>query len=176
MSNIARIKKRDIANGEGIRTSVFFSGCTHHCKGCFNQEAWDYDYGVRFNINTYKEIYETSNHKYIKGLSIIGGEPFDKKNVMSVYLVISLFKRDFPDKDIWVWSGYTWDELISYRENEGYFTRLALSKIDVLIDGRYEEDKRDLTLKHRGSSNQRVIDVQESLKQNKVVLYERNDK
>lgn len=175
MSNIAKIKNFDIANGEGIRTSIFFSGCSHHCKGCFNQKLWDYDYGTPCGDEVYKEIYDSMNG-HIAGISILGGEPFDAKNIDDVYTLVTLFKRDFPDKTIWIWSGYTWEELLEKTECKNEYlndiTFATLKMIDVLVDGRFILEQRDLNLKWQGSINQRVISVQESLKKREIVLHE----
>lgn len=179
MGNIAKIKHYDIANGEGIRTSIFFSGCEHHCKNCFNSELWDFNVGNPFvDIIYNNEIVPTIN-EHIAGISILGGEPMHPKNVETVCHLVWNFKKDFPDKTIWLWTGYTFDELLSKEYEEqlddvckfNEVVKHTLENIDVLVDGRYIEEQRDLTLKWRGSRNQRVISVQESLKQNKIVLY-----
>lgn len=175
MSNIAKIKTLDIANGEGIRTSIFFSGCSHHCRGCFNQELWNYDYGIPCGDEIYKEIYD-SMYEHIAGISILGGEPFDPKNIDDVYTLVTIFKRDFSDKTIWIWSGYTWEELLERTECKNEYlndiTFAILKMIDVLVDGRFILEQRDLNLRWCGSKNQRVIDVQKTLKQGEIVLYE----
>lgn len=175
MSNIAKIKTLDIADGEGIRTSIFFSGCSHHCRGCFNQELWNYDYGAPCSDKIYKEIFDSMN-SHMAGISILGGEPFDPKNIDDVYTLVTLFKRDFPDKTIWIWSGYTWEELLERTECKNEYlndiTFAIVKMIDVLVDGRFILEQRDLNLKWRGSTNQRVISVQESLKKREIVLHE----
>lgn len=179
MSNIAKIKTLDIANGEGIRTSIFFSGCSHCCPGCFNQELWDYDYGVPCDDEVYKEIYDSMN-EHVAGISILGGEPFDPKNIDDLLSLVARFKRDFPDKTVWIWSGYTWEELRNRTEPINEFgqvyldviTGAILSVVDVLVDGRFVLEQRDLNLRWKGSKNQRAISVQESLKKREIVLYE----
>lgn len=179
MSNIAKIKTLDIANGEGIRTSIFISGCSHHCRGCFNQELWDYDYGVLCGDGVYKEIYDSMN-EHVAGISILGGEPFDPKNIDDLFTLVACFKRDFSDKTVWIWSGYTWEELRNRTEPINEFgqvyldviTGAILSVVDVLVDGRFMLEQRDLNLRWKGSKNQRVIDVQKTLKQGEIVLYE----
>lgn len=170
VSNIAKIKQWDIANGKGIRTSVFFSGCPFHCKGCFNEDIQDFNVGRPFDYGVYQEIKDSMN-EHISGLSILGGSPLCDRNCKDTYKLVSKFKQDFPDKNIWCWTGLTWKEIWS---NSDYYSKVRqdiLYNVDVLIDGRYIEEQRDLTLKWHGSKNQRVIDVQESLKQGKVVLY-----
>lgn len=179
MSNIAKIKTLDIANGEGIRTSIFFSGCSHHCRGCFNQELWNYDCGVPCGDDIYKEISDSIND-HIAGISILGGEPFDTENVDDLFTLVARFKKDFPDKTVWIWSGYTWEELQNRTEPISDFgllyldviTRAILNVADVLVDGRFMLEQRDLNLKWKGSKNQRIIDVQKTLKQGEIVLYE----
>lgn len=153
MGNYAKINPVDFANGIGARVSIFFSGCSHHCKGCFNSELWDFNYGVLFTQETINTIIELMKPDYIKGLSILGGEPFD--NTLNLEELCLSVKSVYPNKDIWVWTGYKFD----YIKNPPCFkgvTNRILDSIDVLIDSRYEEDKRDLTLKWRGSSNQRI--------------------
>ena len=179
MSNIAKIKTLDIANGEGIRTSIFFSGCSHHCRGCFNQELHDYNYGFFYTNKVYKEIYDSMN-EHVAGISILGGEPFDPKNIHILWAIVTQFKKDFPNKTVWVWSGYTVEELFSLepfistpqpRMNVNDFMSV-INHIDVLVDGRFILEQRDLNLRWCGSKNQRVIDIQKTLKQGEIVLYE----
>ena len=153
MSNYAKINAADFANGEGIRVSIFFSGCKFHCKGCFNSELWDFNYGVPFTQETIDTIIELMKPDYIKGLSILGGEPF--QNRRAVKELVLKVKSAYPNKDIWVWTGYKMEEFIGWT-TYGLYEKPILDNIDVLIDGRYEDDKRDLTLAFRGSSNQRI--------------------
>ena len=160
----AKIRKMDISNGEGIRTSIFVQGCGFRCRGCFNQETHDFNGGMEYTEDVQNALFEASKPFYIVGLSILGGEPLHPSNVDSVALLIHDFKSMFPNKNVWVWTGYTYEYIL-----EHYYH--ALINMDVLIDGKFELDKRDIKLKFRGSSNQRLIDVQESLKQNKVILY-----
>lgn len=175
MSNIAKIKLYDIVNGKGIRTSIFFSGCTHACKGCFNEELWDFNVGKPFT----KELYETeikpTINDHIAGISILGGEPLHPRNTEAVSDLIDWFRQDFPNKSIWLWSGYTWEELMNRcKKTEEDDLSWILCSIDILVDGRFIEEQKDLkNLKWCGSKNQRVINVQETLLQNKVVLYEK---
>lgn len=164
--NYAKIRKLDVTNGPGIRTTLFVSGCTHHCPSCFNLEQQDFNYGNKFTKETEDMFIELTKSKQIKGVNILGGEPMQQ--IMDNTL-LNLLKRINLEinKPIWLWSGYKFEEIISNPK------RLNLLKeIDVLIDGRFEIDKRDIMLKYRGSSNQRVIDVKKSLELNKVVEIE----
>lgn len=161
--NYAKIKPVDIANGPGVRVSVFVSGCSHHCKGCFNQEAWDYNAGEKFSFKTVLDIIELCDKPQIAGLSILGGEPLDPKNRYDVMLLAAAFKFAFPEKTIWCYTGYLWEEV----------KHLPIMKyIDVLVDGRFVESLKNLSLKFRGSSNQRIIDVKESVNSGCIVLKE----
>lgn len=172
MSNYFKINRYDSANGEGLRTSVFFTGCEFYCEECFNKEIWSFDCGKEFNKEIYENKIKPTITEYTEGLSILGGEPLHPKNIEIVSDLVDWFKQDFPNKSIWLWSGYTWEEIMKRcrKGNEDNLNWLLCS-IDVLVDGRFKLDKRDLTLKWRGSSNQRVIDVQESIRQNKIILY-----
>jgi len=161
--NYASIKEYDIANGTGVRLSLFVSGCTNHCKGCFSKETWDFDFGEPFTRDVELQLLITLGEPNIKGLSILGGDPCHLRNWIPVYDFMEEAKRRYPDKDIWVWTGYLFEEL-----NE----RFDLSLIDVLVDGRFEEELQDWKLRFRGSSNQRIINVPESLKQGTVILKE----
>ena len=153
MGNYARINPVDFANGVGARVSIFFSGCTHHCKGCFNSELWDFNYGVPFTQKTIDTIIELMKPDYIKGLSILGGEPF--QNVKAVKELVLKVKSTYPNKDIWIWTGHKMEEFVGW-STYCLYEKPILDNIDALVDGRYEEDKRDLTLAFRGSSNQRI--------------------
>lgn len=169
--NIAKINKFDTANGIGVRTSIFVSGCEHYCKGCFNEEAWDFNYGNELTKEVALEVVNNLKNPNIKGLSILGGEPLHPKNLEGVFLLISTskFLAD-NNKDIWLWTGYTFEELLSRKDG---LTVSILNLIDVLVDGKFELDKKDLNLKYRGSTNQRVINVKESLKRSEVILWEK---
>ena len=172
----AVIKKFDIANGEGVRVSLFVSGCSHRCPGCFNDVAWPFEYGQEFTKEVEDEIIEACNNSYIKGLSLLGGEPFEKVNQIGLISLIRRFKKEFPNKDIWCYSGYLFDAEILDETSKIHteVTRELISYIDVLVDGKFVLAQKDISLKFKGSSNQRIIDVQESLKQNKVVLHRLN--
>lgn len=167
--NIADIKKFDVANGTGVRTSVFVSGCEHNCKGCFNQIAKDFAYGEEFNGEVLELINTYVSNENVVGLSILGGEPMNPKNLEGVFTIITYIKAHNPNKSIWLWSGYTYDELIA---RKCMLTISILQSIDVLVDGKFDINKKDLTLKYKGSSNQRVIDIPLSLKENKIILLE----
>lgn len=172
MSNYFKINKYDTANGEGLRTTIFFTFCEFYCESCFNKDIWDFNVGKTFTREVYENKIKPTISDYTAGISVIGGEPLHPRNIEAVSDLIDWFKQDFPNKNIWVWTGYTWEELVERckKGNEDDLNWLLCS-IDVLVDGRFEIDKKDLTLKWRGSSNQRVIDVQETLKNDKIVLY-----
>ena len=173
----ASIKRIDVANGVGVRVSVFVSGCTHHCKGCFNSEAWDFNYGSLFGQKQIDEILSYLDHDYIQGLSLLGGEPFEIENQRGLLPLLREVKKKFPQKDIWAYSGYLFDKEILDDMCKKYDeTKEMISYIDVLIDGKFEMDKKDPKLFFRGSSNQRIIDVKKSLKEGKVVLHEKNSR
>lgn len=158
-----KIRKMDIANGPGIRVSIFMQGCTFNCKGCFNPDTHSFTGGKEFNDGEIEKIIRLASKEYIKGLSILGGEPLHKKNVDGTLKLAKIFKEKYPEKDIWVWSGFLYEDLVKNHN---------LKDIDVLVDGKYDQDLYNPTLKYRGSANQRVIDIKKSLKKNKIVLYE----
>lgn len=160
--NYASINKVDVANGDGIRVSVFVSGCKHCCKGCFNEEAWDFNYGQKFTEDTINEIINAMNHGYISGLTILGGEPFDPDNIKNVTDLCRLVKSIYPEKSIWAYTGFVYEEICN---NE------VMKYIDVLVDGPFIYEERDLTLKFKGSKNQRVIDVPGTIASGYIKLY-----
>ena len=172
--NYATIKWTDIANGEGVRISLFVSGCTHHCKNCFNQVAWDFSYGKVFDEETQERIFEGLKSGYIAGLSLLGGEPLEPQNQEALYPFVKRVRERFPNKTIWCYTGFVLDEktgaLTNVAKNTLYTQRL-ISLFDVLVDGPFVEELKDIRLKFRGSSNQRVIDVKKTLASNQVVLY-----
>ena len=177
--NYATIKYNDIANGDGVRTSLFVSGCPHHCKGCFNEIAWDYNYGEEFTTEVSTKILQSIAPKYISGLSILGGEPLCDRNLYNVSKLIKACRERYNDKkDIWVYSGYTLEELEEkYNNDNNPFLRtcynIIKNNIDVLVDGRFVEDLKDISLKFRGSSNQRIIDMRKTIENNKIELFYR---
>ena len=171
--NYATIKNCDIANGPGVRVSLFVSGCTHHCKGCFNEVAWDFDYGQPFTQETIDSILEMLKPAYVKGITLLGGEPFEPQNQPALVDLLRQIKAKYPDKSIWSFSGYLFDkDILPGRLGDPAITREFLSYLDVLVDGRFVEEKKDLTLRFRGSSNQRIIDVPASLAAGEVILWQ----
>ena len=175
--NFGNIKFNDIANGEGIRVSLFVSGCTHHCKNCFNPETWDFNYGKPFTKEIEDNIISALAPDHINGLTLLGGEPMEPANQKALLDFVKRVKSIYPNKTIWCYSGYLFDtELLSESRAHCPWTKELLSYIDILVDGEFKEDLKDITLRFKGSSNQRVIDVQKSLKENKVVLSPYNDK
>ena len=158
------IRKMDISNGPGVRVSIFMQGCHFHCKGCFNEETWDFNGGEEFSDEVINRVLELSSADYIVGLSILGGEPMHPKNIDGTTKLAKAFKEKYPEKNIWVWSGFLFDKDLSDKE--------VLKYIDVLVDGQFKIDLFDPKLKWKGSSNQRVIDVKKSIKNKKVILYE----
>ena len=170
--NYADIKRIDVANGEGVRVSVFVSGCNHHCKGCFNECAWDFNYGNKFTEKQEEEVLNDLNHDYISGLTLLGGEPLEPANQEGLLPLVKKAKEKFPDKKIWCYTGFDFEkDVVGKMAKQSDTTKELLKYIDVVVDGKFEEDKKDLKLKFRGSSNQRILDVQESLKENKPVEY-----
>lgn len=161
--NYSAIKPVDIANGPGVRVSLFVSGCPHRCKGCFNEETWDYEAGELFTGGTWHKILQLCSRRFIAGLSLLGGEPLDPKNTLDVAILAASFKKKFPNKTLWCYTGYRWEDV-----RELYIMKY----IDVLVDGPFIEAQKDLNLRFRGSANQRIIDVQESLKRKEIVLWE----
>lgn len=167
--NYHKIEKTSIANGEGIRVVLWVSGCSLHCKGCHNPETWSINSGKPFNEEAKKELFEALDKPYIQGITFSGGHPFESGNRSTVYCLIKEIKEKLPQKDIWLYTGYTWEEIFEKNIRE---LQRTLCWIDVLVDGAYIDEQRDLTLKWKGSRNQRVIDVKASLEQEKVVLWE----
>lgn len=156
------IRKMDISNGPGVRVSIFMQGCGFHCKKCFNPETWNFEAGKEFNDETINEVLELCSKQHIKGLSILGGEPMHPNNIEGTTKLAKAFKEKYPNKNLWVWSGFKFDEDLKDKE--------VLNYVDVLVDGTYNDELRDPTLKWRGSSNQRVIDVKNSIKNNEITL------
>ena len=168
--NYADIKKIDVANGEGVRVSVFVSGCNHHCKGCFNQCAWDFNYGKEFSEKEEQQIIEYMNHDYISGLSLLGGEPLEPKNQEGLLPLVKRVKEKFPDKNIWCYTGFDFEkDVVGKIAKNNETTRELLKYIDIIVDGKFEEDKKDLKLQFRGSSNQKIVDVKKSLQTGQIV-------
>ena len=171
--NYATIKNCDIANGPGVRVSLFVSGCNHHCKGCFNREAWDFSYGQPFTQETIDQILALLKPDYIQGLTLLGGEPFDPRNQEAVLELLRAVKKACPEKNIWVFTGYLFDkDILPGKLGDPEITREYVSYLDVLVDGPFVEEKKNLSLRFRGSENQRLIHVPASLAAGKVVLWE----
>lgn len=164
----ALIRKMDISNGPGVGVSLFVQGCHLHCKGCFNSTAWDFNGGKEWNDDVKQKFLELASRPYIKRISILGGEPLSPENSYDIYELIVEIKDKLPDKVIWLYTGYLFEYAINNQSN-----RKILELCDVVVDDRYVEELKDIGLPWRGSSNQRVIDVQETLKQNKIVLYDK---
>ena len=168
----ATIKNCDIANGPGVRISLFVSGCTHRCKGCFNEVAWDFEYGEVFTEETVNTILEMLKPDYIRGLTLLGGEPFEPQNQGEIVKLLRRIKEIYPGKSIWAFSGYLFERITSGTLGEWDITKEFLSYLDVLVDGPFVEEKKNLNLQFRGSENQRLIDVPASLKENRVILWQ----
>ena len=169
----ATIKYYDIANGEGVRTSLFVSGCRHHCKECFNQVAWDFEYGEEFTKDTEDKIIASLSPSYIRGLSLLGGEPMEKENQEALLDLIKRVKVEAPNKDIWIYSGFTFEELIGEKDSRAYspISKEILSLCDVLVDGRFILEEKDISLQFRGSRNQRIIMLKPFFEKGEFVLW-----
>ena len=162
----SKIRKMDISNGPGVRVSIFMQGCAFNCKNCFNPETHDFNGGTEFTDDTINQILDLCDNDQIKGLSILGGEPMHPNNIEGTTKLAKKFKEKYPEKTVWSWSGFKFDEYLKDKEVVNY--------LDVLVDGQYQDDLHDFRLKWRGSSNQRVIDVQQTLKNNnEIVLFEK---
>ena len=163
MGKIAKVKPYTIENGDGIRVSIFFSGCEHYCKNCFNSDTWDFNGGQEFKKEDLDRLLKYGEDVHVCGLSVLGGEPLNEKNVDGVIEVCKAFREKFPDKSIWLWSGYTYENI---NDNQ----RRVLDYLDVLVDGQFVDELKDFRLKYRGSSNQRFIDVKNSSLDNIVSM------
>ena len=159
-----KIRKMDISNGPGVRVSIFTQGCAFHCKNCFNPETHDFKGGKEFTEDTENTLLNLCDHDYVEGLSVLGGEPLHPNNIEGTTKMVKDFKTKYPDKNVWMWTGFSFDKDLKDKEIMKY--------VDVLVDGQYQDELANPTLSWKGSSNQRVIDVQDSLKKNEVVLYE----
>lgn len=169
----ATVKPVDIANGPGVRVSLFVSGCTHHCKGCFNEEAWDFRFGQPFTEETQEEILRLLDHGYIEGLTLLGGEPMEPQNQKGVLSLVRKVRKRLPGKTVWCFTGYDFEKDLLARMMPGSeVCRELVGSLDVLVDGKFVEDLRNLSLTFRGSENQRILDVQKSLAAGKAVWLE----
>ena len=171
--NYAAIKTHDVADGPGVRVSLFVSGCTHHCKGCFNPETWDFAYGSPYTEETEQSVLDACAPDYIRGLSLLGGEPMEPEHQKALLSLLRKFKERYPDKSVWCYSGYDYErDMLSGQLGDWSVTKEMLSLIDVLVDGEFHQEEKDLTLRFRGSANQRVIDVPRSLQYDQVLLWD----
>lgn len=169
--NYGVIKKTDVANGPGVRVSLFVSGCTHHCPGCFNAETWDFSYGQVYTCRTAEEILEALAPSYIRGLTVLGGEPFEDANRGEVIRLLETVRERYPGKDIWCYTGYDYEkDLLKWIQQGKDDVLTFLELLDVLVEGEFIEARKNLRLKFRGSDNQRIIDVRRSLNQKQVIL------
>ena len=171
--NYANIKSRDIANGPGIRVSLFVSGCTHRCPGCFNDIAWDFSYGEPFTEAVQEELLEALDSEYVKGFSLLGGEPFEPQNQRALLPFLQKLRARLPQKTVWCYSGYTLEELTGVRESRCRceVTDEMLALVNVLVDGRFMEEKKNIRLRFRGSENQRLIDMDKTRETGEIVLW-----
>ena len=168
----AKINKCDIANGEGIRVSLFVSGCRNRCKGCFQPETWDFYYGTEFTQSTAEQIFSAVNNPSIRGITILGGEPMEPENQKELLPFIKEFKARFPDKTVWIYTGNTYGELTGEHRTHTEHTEELLSLVDILVDGRFVEEEKSLGLRFRGSKNQRVIDMNETRKNGSITIWQ----
>lgn len=174
--NYAAVKTHDIANGPGVRVSLFVSGCNHGCRGCFNKEAWDFSYGEPFTKEVEDMIIEALSKSYIKGFSLLGGEPFDPENQKGVYEFLERVKKAYPEKTVWCYSGYNFEtELLAGKIGDWQITKRMLNCIDVLVDGEFVEELKNPNLRFKGSANQRIIRVKESIEKDELVLWESDE-
>lgn len=170
--NYAAIKPCDIANGPGCRVSLFVSGCRRHCPGCFNQEAQDFSYGKPFTRNTFWKLISELEQNYISGLSILGGEPLEPENLMDIFSLVQEVRYKIPKKTIWLYTGFTLEELLQREENYRRLTQEILRHLDILVDGPFIEAQKNISLQFRGSENQRIINLRKSRAERKLVLWD----
>lgn len=177
--NYHNITYPDMNNGDGLRVVLWLSGCSHHCYNCQNPQTWDVNSGIPFDESAKEELFRELNKDYISGLTLSGGDPLHEANLDGVLDLVNKIRLSFPNKSIWIYSGYQWENIMKYEYGAKYINNFNIdalrqcivSKCDVLVDGRYIDSQRDITLKWRGSKNQRVLDIQQSLKRNEVILY-----
>ena len=166
-----KINKCDIANGEGIRVSLFVSGCRNRCKGCFQPETWDFEYGNEFTEGAVLEIFEAVESPSVRGITILGGEPMEPENQRDLLTFLGRFKEKFPQKTVWLYTGNTYEELTGEHRNHTEHTEELLSLVDILVDGRFIEEEKSLGLRFRGSKNQRIIDMNETRKNASLTIW-----
>ena len=172
--NYATIKRHDVANGPGVRVSLFVSGCTHHCKECFNKEAWDFHYGNPFTQKEIDRILEYLKPNYIAGLSLLGGEPMEPVNQEGILPLLRVVKQTYPEKNIWCYTGYLFDkDVLDKMCKESEVTKEIVSYLDIVVDGEFMIDRKNLKINFRGSDNQRIIDVKKTLDAGEIVHWER---
>lgn len=167
----ASMRNLDISNGENIGVSLFVQGCHFHCNNCFNSETWDFEGGYSWTEKATKDFLNLINRSYIKRVSILGGEPLTSRNVEEIFHLISTIRNLFPTKTIWLYTGFTWEQIMNPTNSDDILRKEIVSQCDVVVDGEYMDELRDITLKWRGSSNQRVIDVKKSIEKGEVVLW-----
>lgn len=172
--NYLQIDKSSIGNGPGVRVVLWVAGCKLHCKGCQNPESWDFNAGKNFDETVKHELFDALSKQYIKGITISGGHPLEDNNVEDVYLLVKEIKEKFPIKDIWLYTGYTWEQIfptvcIDMFNSNNMYRKELVKMCDVIVDGSYIEEQRDITLKFRGSKNQRLIDVKKTLEQGEII-------
>ncbi|MCI8476653.1 MAG: anaerobic ribonucleoside-triphosphate reductase activating protein [Clostridia bacterium] len=173
--NYATIKPFDVADGPGVRVSLYVSGCRNRCKNCFNPETWDFNYGKPFTEEVENYIISALSPQYIKGFTLLGGDPFEPENQVTLAPFLEKIRSVYPDKSIWCYTGYDYEkDLLTGKKGDAELVMRMLNSIDVLVDGRFVEELKDLNLRFRGSSNQRIICVPQSLGQDKVVLWDEN--
>lgn len=166
----ATIKTHDVANGPGVRVSIYVSGCNHHCKGCFNPETWDFNYGKEFNQETIDTVLEAMNKDYIEGITVLGGEPLDPANQNEVAALIKQVKEKYPAKSIWCFTGFDFERDVMDKMYKQFdTTREIIDNLDVLVDGEFKQEKKNLSLRFRGSENQRIIDVPKTLETGEII-------
>lgn len=171
--NYGEIKNYDIANGEGVRVTLFVSGCTHHCRGCFNPETWDFSYGRPFDAAIRQELLQALAPDYIDGLTLLGGEPFEPDNQRALLPFLKEIRQTLPSKNIWAYTGYTLEtDLLSHSRARCECTDEMLSLLDVLVDGEFIQAQKNISLSFRGSENQRIIDLPQTLAAGRVILHE----
>ncbi len=171
--NFATIKPFDVANGPGVRVSLFVSGCRHRCKNCFNAEAWDFNFGEEFDSSSEEKIINALKPDYIKGFSLLGGEPFEPENQAVLCDLLEKIKTVYPEKDVWCYTGFDYEkDLLTGKLCDKTLTDKMLANIDILVDGKFVEELKNLKLRFKGSSNQRIIDVKKSMAENRIILWE----
>ncbi len=172
--NYLKIDKEDVCNGEGLRVVLWLSGCSHKCKGCQNPQTWDANSGIPFDEQAKEELFRELNKDYISGLTLTGGDPLFESNLDNVLALVNEIRLSSPQKSIWLYTGFTFEEIVysTIKCNQSRIRKIILNNIDVLIDGQYIESQRDITLPYRGSSNQRLIDAQQSLQKGEIVLWQ----